>query len=50
MCIVTARLAKLLDSNKVLDIKAKELNKPISLIDQIIAANRTMDLLDTLQA
>ena len=43
-----AILAKLF-SNKVLDIEVGELNEPISLVDQIIAANRTVDSLNALR-
>ena len=43
-----AILAELSD-NKVLDIEAEELNKPISLINRIIAANRTVESLNALQ-
>jgi hypothetical protein len=44
-----AILAELPDSNEVLDIEAEELNEPISLIDRIIAANRTADSLNALR-
>ena len=38
-----------LPNNKVLDIKAEELNKPISLIDRIIAANCIVESFNALQ-
>ena len=38
-----------LPNNKVLNIKAEELNKPISLINRIIAANRTVESFNALQ-
>ena len=43
-----AILAELPD-NEVLDIEAGELHEPISLIDRIIAANRTVDSLNALR-
>ena len=43
-----AILAKL-PNNEVLDIEAGELNEPISLIDRIIAANRTAESLNALR-
>ena len=44
-----AILAELLKDNKVLDIKVGELNKPISLIDWITTANRTVESFNALQ-
>ena len=48
---ILAELPKLpkLPDDEVMDIEVDELNEPISLIDRIIAANRTVESLNALR-